>query len=186
MPLEDDLLRAEQDMQDLMQRELPMFAATELQNIIADSFRAERWMGDPSSTPWPKRKKADKRLSRALLVLSGNMKRSATDVQVVNNRVVTDVPEPYAQIHNEGGTITLPARSETFRRPRQATGKKKGRYIRITRATPAQPGPGHTIGEHEVTIPQRQFMPIPNQPVPVLNKALDDHLTQRLPQILGQ
>lgn len=66
-------------------------------------------------------------------------------------QIGTDVK--YAKTHNEGGTITLPARSETFTRVRHSSGKKKGKFSGGTTS-----GKGFTFKESKITMPQRQFI----------------------------
>lgn len=84
----------------------------------------------------------------------------------------TDVK--YAKIHNEGGTITLPERSETFKRERHTSGKKKGKFSGGTTS-----GQGFTFKESKITIPQRQFIGKSKQ----LEQQIKDKITRDLKRI---
>lgn len=55
---------------------------------------------------WARRKFNDDR-SRGLLVQTGNLRRSITGRITSRDSVVIETTEPYARIHNEGGTITV-------------------------------------------------------------------------------
>ena len=68
-----------------------------------DSFRKQGF-DDKTVTKWTPRKKADKRAGRAILVKSGDLRRSIRfDTVNKNNlsvRIASDLP--YAKIHNDG------------------------------------------------------------------------------------
>lgn len=55
---------------------------------------------------WARRKYHDDE-SRGLLIQTGNLRRSITGRVTDRNSVVIETTQPYAQIHNEGGTITV-------------------------------------------------------------------------------
>lgn len=55
---------------------------------------------------WARRKYHDDE-SRGLLVQTGNLRRSITGRVTDRNSVVIETTQPYARIHNEGGTITV-------------------------------------------------------------------------------
>lgn len=62
---------------------------------------------------WARRKFNDDR-SRGLLVQTGNLRRSITGRITSRDSVVIESTEPYAQIHNEGGTITVTRRMQKY------------------------------------------------------------------------
>lgn len=55
---------------------------------------------------WARRKYHDDE-SRGLLIQTGNLRRSITGRVTDRNSVVIETTQPYARIHNEGGTITV-------------------------------------------------------------------------------
>ena len=62
------------------------------------------------SKPWPQRLLEGR---GSLLLQSGKLRRSIR-AQVTNNSVSWSSSEPYAAIHNEGGTITVTAKMKRF------------------------------------------------------------------------
>lgn len=62
---------------------------------------------------WTRRKFNDDK-SRGLLVQTGNLRRSITGRITSRDSVVIESTEPYAQIHNEGGTITVTRRMKKY------------------------------------------------------------------------
>ena len=62
---------------------------------------------------WARRKYNDDE-SRGLLVKTGNLRRSITGRITDRDSVVIETTEPYAQIHNEGGTITVTRKMKKY------------------------------------------------------------------------
>ena len=117
--------------------------------------------------PWDKRKKdRSKDKGRAVLVKSGTLKRSIRVISADTKEIVVGTDVVYAQIHNEGGTIIQPPRTENFLRNRNEentfykSGKNKGQAKgikgRFRKGKTA--GDGFSFKERTIKIPQRQFM----------------------------
>ncbi len=85
-------------------RNLPTWAGNAALNFFLDSWQRQGWF-DSGLSKWEPRKKADtKRGNRALLIGSGRLRRSLRLRTGAGwYEVYTD--NPYAKIHNEGGTI---------------------------------------------------------------------------------
>ncbi|MEA5461566.1 phage virion morphogenesis protein [Arcicella sp. LKC2W] len=120
------------------------------------SFEDEGYT-DSQLEPWKEVKrrniKGDSRnQTRPILSDTGYLKKSIR-YQKTGQLIQIGTDAVYAKIHNEGGTITLPARSETFKRERHTSGKKKGKFSGGTTS-----GQGFTFKESKITIPQRQFI----------------------------
>lgn len=64
-------------------------------NFEREAFFNEKWV----------RRKYNDDESRGLLVQTGNLRRSITGRITSRDSVVIETTEPYARIHNEGGTI---------------------------------------------------------------------------------
>ena len=62
---------------------------------------------------WARRKYNDDE-SRGLLIRTGNLRRSITGQVTDRDSVVIETTEPYAQIHNEGGTITVTRKMKKY------------------------------------------------------------------------
>lgn len=76
--------------------------AVEAELFHAKNFRDEGFT-DTGFTPWPKRKKEDKRPGRrALLVKTGTLRGHALKGRVQGNGVAFVFPLEYEKVHNEG------------------------------------------------------------------------------------
>lgn len=62
---------------------------------------------------WARRKYNDDE-NRGLLIRTGNLRRSITGQVTDRDSVVIETTEPYAQIHNEGGTITVTRKMKKY------------------------------------------------------------------------
>lgn len=98
-------------------KHLPKIVGNEGKNFFLQRFQQQNWLGNRTE-PWPQRKagkwgkKGRNRKGRALLVMTGRLRRSlryTTNGDVI--RYYTDVP--YARAHNEGfrGTVTQNVKS---------------------------------------------------------------------------
>ncbi len=125
----------------------PQMAANHARNFFDKSF-TNKGFTDRALDPWkPVRDKGGKDKERPL-VKTGRLRRS---IRTAPGLVFTDVE--YAAIHNEGGTITRHARSETFVRNRFTKGKRKGKFKKGSSS-----GQGFTFKASSGTMPKRQFM----------------------------
>lgn len=123
---------------------------------------------------WTPRKKISKRQrGTKILVISGAMKNVST-VSDFGNYIINLKVDPrakdYARIHNEGGTINMPARKLKFRK------NKSGRTVfassknkRITKET--------TSRAYVVKIPKREYTNIPADDYPRIISALKQQLS---------
>jgi phage gpG-like protein len=148
------------------QRTLPNLIGAEAVNFFKFSFRRQGFVDKGGNKKWEKRKQSGgKNAGRAILTQSGRLRRS---IRVVAKgfgfvKVGTDVP--YAQIHNEGGTIQKAVsvraherhvhRGDTIEEEYTTKkGKKKKRTIKLQRVEKVR---AHTR-QMNTTIPQRQFI----------------------------
>ena len=76
-------------------------AGTIAVNFSKKRFRKKNWI-DGSINPWKPRKKKS---NGSTLVKSGRLKRSIRKISSGKLKVLIGTDVPYAQIHNEGGTI---------------------------------------------------------------------------------
>lgn len=109
---------------------------------------------------WQPRKRVSKRQKgRKLLVISGNLSNVTAEVDEANSRVVLK-PNPlaraYARIHQEGGTINMPARELKFRKKRTGQSVFTSRiHKKATKTVQTKP--------YKITIPARPYLVIPPQ-----------------------
>ena len=133
-----------------MRDEVPAIIAETATEFYKERFTAKEWDG----IAWQPTKRNVSRGS--LMVRSGKLVNSIRPSMVTPEKVRISAGSskvPYARVHNEGGTITRAARSETFVRNRLSRGKNKGAFKRGT-----TPGQGFTFKESSFNMPQRQFM----------------------------
>ena len=184
----DDLASRINSIEDLM-RELPKFCANEALNFYKDSFRRQGFI-DANYKKWEAREKDPKGPRRNILIGpgTGRLWRSLnyTITRVGNTgfkvSVFTDVP--YAQVHNEGLTITGTQTIKEHTRKghiRQAH-TRKGKPVAAAKIAKG------TIKTHarqvNTKMPQRQFMDIPNQPISkLLEKRIVEHVTRSLDKL---
>ncbi|EKT3957679.1 conserved hypothetical protein [Flavobacterium psychrophilum] len=75
--------------------------------VIAVNFSKERFVQknwvDKSRQPWEARKRDDR---GSLMIRTGRLKRSIRKIKIGSNYFIIGTDVPYAQIHNDGGTIT--------------------------------------------------------------------------------
>jgi phage gpG-like protein len=150
----EDHLSAIQAAMPTMVREM----AVEARNFFDESF-AKKGFTDRGLTPWKSVRDKDGNIKERPLVQSGALRRSIrTEVNGLSATIYTEIP--YAQIHNEGGSIryTGPVRAHT----------RKGSPVKA-----------HTRTVDHV-MPQRQFM----GPSAALSQIHTDIITSHLNKIL--
>jgi phage gpG-like protein len=140
----------------------------EAKNFFVNSFRLQGFE-DRTVEKWKPRKKETKRsIGRAILVKSGDLRRSIIrqPVNKANLSVKISTDLPYAKVHNEGGIINKGSSSSVlhFRdvMTNIETGKVTRRFaknrqtgMRHLRATSAMKV---DIGAHSINMPKREFI----------------------------
>jgi phage gpG-like protein len=138
-------------------RNIPAEIAAIAVNFSKERFQEQAWQGE-TKEPWTPRKRPRKgktgKISKTqtLLVKTGRLKRSIRKISATEDKIIIGTDVPYAQIHNEGGTIntTATVKAHTVK---EHTRKRKGRSERVK---------SHTVKTHQrkvnTTIPKRQFI----------------------------
>ncbi len=137
-------------------------------NTAIENFQDNFFKQSFDGIPWLKVK--NKPNDHTTLRASGKLFNSINAKLISSNRVIISAGGsqiPYARIHNEGGTITRDARSETFVRNRDA---KK----RFTKGTTK--GRGFTFSAYTYTMPKRQYMGITE----TLKNQIRDRIIKKL------
>lgn len=126
----------------------PEGAGIEAENFFKERFNRKNWV-DRTPEPWKANAKPPdwvpiqwRKRRGSLMVDSGRLKRSIRVIKTTKNSVIVGTDVPYAQIHNEGGTI-----NQTLN-IKQHTRKRKGRTESVT---------AHTR-KRTIKIPKRQFI----------------------------
>jgi phage gpG-like protein len=138
-------------------KNIPTEVATIAVNFSKDRFRDQAWL-DETKENWKPRKRprigktGKPSNNQTLLVKTGRLKRSIRKISATEDKVVIGTDVPYAQIHNEGGTITGTAKVKTHA-VKSHTRTRKGRKETVK---------AHIVKAHSrkmnVKIPKRQFI----------------------------
>lgn len=101
---------------DDLQRRINLLVRVTLKDIKVEAldefdrnFEREAFFNDK----WARRKYNDDE-SRGLLIKTGNLRRSITGRITDRDSVVIETTQPYAKIHNEGGTITVTRKMKKY------------------------------------------------------------------------
>jgi phage gpG-like protein len=144
-----------QQMQRNLSRAMKQSAAA-TETHYKGSFRKGGFADD--SSKWAGRRNPEK--GKAVLVQSGDLRRSISAKQSGPRSITISSDVPYAEIHNEGGTIiqTPTFKQRMFFSAKSDEARKKGnkaagnKWAAMSRAK-----------QLTINIPQRQFMPIQGQ-----------------------
>lgn len=100
-----------------------------------------------SGAPWKPTKHP---VSRGSLLVRTSAMRNSIKSEIRGESIAFSSSKPYTAIHNEGGTINMPARKQVIHF------NKEGRFSKNNKkASYAQKA---NVGAHSVEIPQRQFI----------------------------
>ena len=167
-------------------KKLPTEIATIAVNFSKERFRDQAWL-DTSKTKWKPRKTQrgrSGRRSQTLLVDTGRLKRSIRKIKATPDQVIIGTDVPYAEIHNEGGTInkTVSVKSHIIKSHRRKahTRTRKGRSEKVK----AQTVKAYTVKAHSrkmnLKIPSRRFMGKSY----TLTRRIELHITARFMRAL--
>ena len=165
----------------------PAMLGNDAVNFFLDSFKKQGWQGE-SFEPWVKRKavtkwgKTKRNEGRAILVLSGRLRRSIriTSVHAMSATIGSDVP--YAKAHNEGLRQGFIQNVKQYSRKTTKLGITGKKALKTrTNITFGRVETGSTIVRAhkrriDQKIPKRQFMGYS----PVLDAQLRRRLTAEL------
>lgn len=95
-----------------LKKDLIATLEVEAENFVLNNFaRAE--FQDTSPQRWPKRQH-EEIPAYAPLVRSGDLRRAASNAKPTSTGIKFIMNQPYAQLHNEGGTVTITAKMRRF------------------------------------------------------------------------
>lgn len=171
---------------DDLQRRINLLIKETLKDIKVEAldefdrnFEREAFFNDK----WARRKYNDDE-SRGLLIKTGNLRRSITGRITDRDSVVIETTQPYAKIHNEGGTITVTRKmkkyfwwkyititgskrmkagipitySERFSRKKDGTLRNTKRNRELTEEAKFYRAMAMKKAGSKITIPKRQFI----------------------------
>lgn len=163
-----------QELQKYAQLEFPTEAGNTALRFINGNFRAQGWQG-AAFKPW----KANKRKGR-VLVKKGHLRNASYYVLAPGIATIRNT-QPYAQIHNQGGTINKRVTVRAFTKKAYTRKKSTGRGRVAVQS--------HSVATHSrqmnLSLPQRQFAPTNSSPSSVLNKAVERGVVRAFKKIFG-
>lgn len=156
-------------------KELPMKVSGIAEEEFKGNFIRQGFETDGGGVEkWQKRKAKRKNDDdgHAILIKSGRLRKGFKKKPDFNTaRVINDVP--YAQIHNEGGTINHPARTRVLNFRKKRSGRNKGR-VRFAKEKLAQYSQKVHSGAYKITMPQRPFMKTTSPLINKINKTVEE------------
>lgn len=166
----------------------PAMVVSKTLRFIDGNFRAQGWQG-ATFKPWQnKQANIGRRRPGRILIITGRLRRGVNyttngrgEVRFYNN-------VPYAQIHNQGGTINITAKVKAFNRRRfykdevSAPGARKPRFTKTHIGDSSVRA--HTR-KMKIVMPQRQFMPYEGHGSPVLDNSIKRDIEKEIKKILS-
>jgi phage gpG-like protein len=130
-------------------------AAVEAVNFTKERFVRKTWV-DRAPEAWPKRKRKGR---GSLMVNSGRLKRSIRKLAVTQNSVTIGTDVPYAQIHNDGGTInkTVSVKQHSRKITKRARSQRTGRLTKKRVSNGTATVRAHTR-KMNLKLPERRFI----------------------------
>lgn len=154
-------------------------------NWTVDSFQYQAWRGAIPEAWKPRSPKAKRNISRAILISTGNLRRSIRIMSISGGAVTIGSSLPYAELHNNGFSGTVAVRA--FNRNRYAKAKvfdvntRRGKTITTVSNT-------HSVAAHtrSLNMPRRQFMPQSESDSPMFKEEMIHVIKQELSQFFNQ
>lgn len=149
-----DFKAAAQNLERVLRRRLPILIGNTAVNHFLDSFQNEAWEGQAWEQRKPNPFERDKS-KRNLLIKTTTLKRSIRRAESNERlvRVATNVP--YAEIHNEGGTIV---QTPTFKQRMFFSHASDAFFAQKNREQGNKFAAMSTAKRLVIKIPKRQFM----------------------------
>lgn len=126
------------------------------------------WMGWKSNRYWAKRR------GGKILQLSGRLAASIMPYSD-NESAVVGTNVIYAGIHNNGGKINIPARSQRAYYRVDKSGKLDTRFSRKSKANYSE---WHTIPSYTISMPRREFLHLTETDVEEMEEKVASYFSQ--------
>jgi len=124
------------------------FSSVHALNFFKDSFQNQGWT-DTAFKAWPSRTN-DTRPGGAILTQTGHLRDSLQILSRSKSKLVFGTHAPYAKVHNEGGTLSIPVTEKSrkfFWYMFKATGQAHWKWMALTKKQ-----------RMVAKMPQRQFI----------------------------
>lgn len=127
-----------------------------------------------SGAPWQPTKRP---VSRGSLLVRTSAMRNSIKPTIQGESLVYSSSKPYTGIHNEGGTINMPARKQVIHF------NKKGRFNKNNKkASYAQKA---SVGAYTVKMPKRQFIGDAPEVNKIIKEVVDDNVKKAMEQFIN-
>jgi phage virion morphogenesis protein len=156
--LEDSMMALIRGLKD--RRPLMKALAADMADAVEENFKQEgrpAWLG--WSPSYARRRKGGKILQKSGRLASSIVPWSSNTVALVGTNV------KYAAIHQEGGTITIPSRSQQAYYRQGKNGQVGNRFVKKSRANYSE---WHTLPEYTITMPARPFLTLADTDITTL------------------
>lgn len=143
--------------------------AAAMGDAVEENFKNQgrpEWMGWKSNAYWAKRR-GGKILQRSGRLASSISQQSSNDEALVGTNVV------YARIHQEGGSINIPARSQRAYYHQRKDGSLNNRFARKSKANYSE---WNTIPGYQIKMPARPFLHLTESDVDGMEETAKTYL----------
>jgi phage virion morphogenesis family len=143
-------------------------------NFSKDRFRFKNWI-DKTAEKWQARKRPDR---GSLLLRTGRLKRSIRKIASGDYYVVVGTDVPYAQLHNEGGTVSKVVQVKAHTRKVVIRQRKVSRKGKVSSKVIGSKMVNVRVHNRKMnrTMPKRQFLGESE----LLKRRIEMHLNREL------
>ncbi|EGL4350579.1 phage virion morphogenesis protein [Salmonella enterica] len=160
------LLNGLEDRRDLMKS-----LAADMHDAVEENFAQQ---GRPAWQAWSKSyaRQAAKRGQEKILQRRGRLADSIHEASD-NDSATVGTNVKYAAIHQYGGTITMPARSQRAYYRQYKDGRVGHRFVRKSQSNFSQ---WHTLPAYHITLPARPFLALDDSDIRQMGDTLENYL----------
>lgn len=142
--------------------------AAAMHDAVEENFAQQ---GRPAWAGWSPRY-AKKRTGGKILQKSGRLAASISEYSD-NDSATVGTNVVYARIHQEGGTINIPARSQRAYYKKNADGRIGNRFVKKSESDSSR---WNTMGEYKITMPARPFLHLTESDVEGMENTAAEYL----------
>ncbi|MEQ9868592.1 phage virion morphogenesis protein [Pectobacterium odoriferum] len=146
--------------------------AAAMHDAVEENFSQQ---GRPAWAGWSPRY-AKQRQGGKILQKRGRLAKSISEYSD-NDSATVGTNVVYARIHQEGGTINIPARSQRAYYKQSKDGSVGNRFVKKSKSNFSQ---WNTMGEYKITIPARPFLHLTESDIEGMENTAHDYLQRVL------
>lgn len=145
--------------------------AAAMGDAVEENFASE---GRPAWARWKSNAYWAKRRGGKILQKSGRLAGSITQLSD-NDEATVGTNVAYARIHQEGGTINIPARSQKSYYRQSKDGSVGNRFVRKSKSNFTQ---WHSMGSYKISMPARPFLHLTEDDVSRMEDTAEAYLSR--------